>query len=114
MASSFSDLVNNLSEGVHKIKCKCGHNDQKCKICGIKYKYCECCLEYVNVIDDLIEYKCLCCNKSYEKKFNENLNKQFSNICKFFNHNINKFILLLRKRIYPYEYMDDWEKFSET
>ena len=26
----------------------------------------------------------------------------------------NKFILLLRKGVYPYEYMDDWEKFNET
>ena len=27
---------------------------------------------------------------------------------------INKFILLLRKGVYPYEYMDDLEKFNET
>ena len=27
---------------------------------------------------------------------------------------IKKFILLLRKVFYPYEYMDDWVKFSET
>ena len=25
-----------------------------------------------------------------------------------------QFILLLRKGVYPYEYMDDWEKFNET
>ena len=25
-----------------------------------------------------------------------------------------KFFLLLRKRFYPYEYMDDWEKVNET
>ena len=30
------------------------------------------------------------------------------------NNDINKFILLLRKGVYPYEYMDDWEKFNET
>ena len=24
------------------------------------------------------------------------------------------FLLLLRKVIYPYEYMDDWKKFNET
>ena len=29
------------------------------------------------------------------------------------NNDINKFILLLRKGVYPYEYMDDWEKFNE-
>ena len=27
---------------------------------------------------------------------------------------INKFILLLRKGVYPYKYMDSWERFDET
>ena len=31
-----------------------------------------------------------------------------------FYHDNNKFILLLQKGAYPYEYMDDWEKFNET
>ena len=31
MASSLSNLVNNLTEGIHKVKCKCGHNDKKGK-----------------------------------------------------------------------------------
>ena len=30
------------------------------------------------------------------------------------NGDINKFILLLRKGVYPYEYRDSWEKFNET
>ena len=29
--------------------------------------------------DDLIEYKCLCCNKDYERKFDDNLMKRFFN-----------------------------------
>ena len=33
MVSSLSNLVNNLSEGVHKIKCKYGHDDKKCETC---------------------------------------------------------------------------------
>ena len=33
---------------------------------------------------------------------------------KLSNNDINKFLLLLRKGVYPYEYMDDWEKFNET
>ena len=45
MASSLLNLVNNLSEGIHKIKCKYGHNNRKCETCGIKYKYCDCFLE---------------------------------------------------------------------
>ena len=28
-----------------------------------------------------------------KKKFDENLKKRFFNTCKFFNHNINKFVL---------------------
>ena len=65
MASSPSNLVNNLSEGIHRIKCKFRHNDKKCETSKIKYKYCNCFLEYMNFKDDIIEYKCLCCNKSY-------------------------------------------------
>ena len=32
----------------------------------------------------------------------------------FCNKDLNKFILLLRKGVYPYEYMDNWERFNET
>ena len=32
----------------------------------------------------------------------------------FCNNDLNKFILLLRKGVYPYEYMDNWERFNET
>ena len=31
MVSSLSNLVNNLSEGLHRIKCKFGHDDEKCE-----------------------------------------------------------------------------------
>ena len=31
---------------------------KKYETCGIKYKDCECCLEYTNVEDNLIECKC--------------------------------------------------------
>ena len=72
-----------------------------------KYKDCEYCLEYTSLKDDLIEYKYLCCNKNYLKNFDENLKNRFANMYKFSNHGINKFIFLLQKGIYPYEYMDD-------
>ena len=45
MASPFSSLVHNLSEGVHRIKCIFEHDDKKCETCGRKYKYCDCFLE---------------------------------------------------------------------
>ena len=70
MASLLSKLVINLSEGIHRIKCKYRHDDKKFETCGIKYKYCDCFLEYTNFKDDLIEYKCLCCDK-YQQKFDE-------------------------------------------
>ena len=38
----------------------------------------------------------------------------FSNTYNFCNGDINKFILLLRKGISPYEYMDSFETFFET
>ena len=79
----------------------------KCKTCRIKYKYRECFLEYVNFKDDLIEYKCLCCSKSCLRKFDEKLNQRFFSTYKFSSDINNKFILLLRKGIYPYEYIDD-------
>ena len=71
MASSLSNLVINLAEGVHDIKCKYGHDNKNCETCGIKYKDCECCVEYTNVKDDLVEFifdltECLCCNKNYQ------------------------------------------------
>ena len=51
MASSLSNLVNNVSEGIHRTKCKFGHDDKKCKTCRIKYKHGDCFLEYANLKD---------------------------------------------------------------
>ena len=70
MASSLSNLINNLSEGLHRVKCISEHYDKKCVTSGIKYKYRDCFLEYTNFKDDLIAYKCLSCNKIYQRKFN--------------------------------------------
>ena len=98
LANSLSNLVNNLSEGIHRIKCKFKYDDEKGETCGIKYKYSDCFLKYVNFKDDLIEYKCLCCNKNYQHEVKEKLKERFLNTYKFSNHDKNKFMLLLRKR----------------
>ena len=58
-------------------KCKLGHDNKNCETCGVKYKYCDCFLKYTNFQDNLIEYKCLHCNKSYQRKFDEKLKEQF-------------------------------------
>ena len=56
----------------------------------------------------------LCCNKNYQKTFDENLKRCFANTYKFSHHDTNRIILLLLKKVYPYECMDDWERFDET
>ena len=42
------------------------------------------------------------------------LSENFTSICRFCNRDPNKFSLLLRKGVYPYECMDSWERFNET
>ena len=59
MASSLSNLVDSLTERIHKIKCK----------------DCDCFLEYESVKDNLIKYKYLSCNKDYSNKLDEKLKK---------------------------------------
>ena len=73
IASLLSNLINNLSEWIHRIEFKYENDDKKCEMCTIKYTYCYYFLEYTNMKDDLIEYKCLCCNKNDEHKFIEKL-----------------------------------------
>ena len=65
--------------------------------CRIKYKDCECCLEYTSVKDDLIEYKWLFRNRNYQKNFDENLERRFANTYKFSNHDINKFFFVAKR-----------------
>ena len=80
MASLLPVLANNLSKAIHRVKCKFGHDDKKCETCRIKYKNCDCFFEYRNFKDDLIEYKCLCCNKNYQHKFDEKLKERYIQI----------------------------------
>ena len=40
-ASSLSNFVNNVSKRIQRIKSKDTHDDKKCEICGIKFKYCD-------------------------------------------------------------------------
>ena len=51
--------------------------------------------------------------RNMKKKINKELIERFANTYKFCNNDINKFIMLLRKGVYPYEYMDEWNKFNE-
>ena len=80
MSSSLSNLVDNLSEGLHCDKCI----------------DCKSCLDYMSVKDDQLIFRCFECKKNYKKDFNKELIKIFANIYEFCNEDINKFILLLR------------------
>ena len=64
--------------------------------------------------DGKLILRCFSCKKNYEKDFNKELIKRFANTCNFCDNDVNKFILLQRKGVYLYEYMDDWERFDET
>ena len=92
-----NNLVDNLTEEIHKIK----------------FKDCNCFLEYQSVQENLIKYKCLC-KKDVSNKLGEKFKKRFKNTFKLSNNDINKIIFLLRKGVYPYKNMDEWEKFNET
>ena len=98
MSTSLSSLVNNLSDGLHSDKCT----------------ECKSCLEYISVKNIQLMFKYLKCNKDHNKDFNKELINRFLSTHKFCDGDINKFILLLRKGIYPYEYMDSSERFDET
>ena len=99
MSSSLSKLVDNLSEGIHNNKCS----------------DCEFNLDYIKIKKhEKLLLKCFNCNIYYKKTFNKDLMKKFKNTYSFCNSDLSKFILLLRKGVYPYEYMDNWERFNET
>ena len=98
MSSSLSKLVDNLSEGIHNNKCAdCKSN-----------------LDYIKIKNEKLILECYNCKQRYRKKFNKELIKRFASTYEFCNNDLNKFVLLLRKGVYPYEYMDTCERFSES
>ena len=99
MSSSLSKLVDNLSEGIHNINALIVN----LMLIILKFKK-----------NEKLLLKCFNCNVYYKKKLNKDLMNKFKNTYGFCNSDLNKFILLLRKGVYPYEYMDSWEKFNET
>ena len=98
MAASLSKLLDNLTEDIHGGKCVDCKSD----------------LSYMKVIDEALIFRCFNCKKNYEKEINKELIERFASTLKFCYNDLNKFVMLLRKGVYPYEYMDGWDKFNET
>ena len=75
---------------------------------------CKSCVDWVVFKNDQLIIRCFKYKKNYKKDFNKKLTCRFANIYEFCNGDINKFIILLRTGVFPYEYMGSWERFDET
>ena len=94
MNTSLANLTENLSE----------INNKDCKKCMERDKIKPEC-QYIKYNKNKLIYKCKKCNdKSYKSVYD--LTERFANTYQFCNKDLNKFMLLLRKGVYPYEYMD--------
>ena len=102
MQRKLSDLVDNWSE-INKKESKACMERKKIKS--------EC--DFIGFKNNRLNYKCKECGKKCTKLINEAF-KNFLITYQFCNGDLNKFVLLLRKGVYPYEYMDSWERFNET
>ena len=69
--------------------------------------------KFIEFKNDRLNYKCKKCSDKSYKPIN-GLIEKFPNTYRFCKGDLNKFALLLRKGVYPYEYMDGREKFNET
>ena len=64
--------------------------------------------------DDILIFRCFKCKKNYEIDFDKELINKFSSVYDFCKDDINKFVLMLRKSVYHYEYIDSCNRFNET
>ena len=62
--------------------------------------------EFIGFKNNRLNYRCKECNGTSAKSVND--------LIKFSNGELDTFVLLLRGGVYPYEYMDSWERFNET
>ena len=69
--------------------------------------------DYIGFKINRLNYRCKECKGTSTKPIN-GLIEKFSGVYQFSNGDLDKFVLLLRRDVYPYEYMDSWQKFDET
>ena len=98
MASSLNKLASNL-----------------CGTSGIRCDKCKGNMELINISGDYIaSFECETYKTKKTKDLDEEvLKKNFKHTSRFLGCD-EKFRLMIRKDVYPYEYMDGWEKFEET
>ena len=72
-------------------------------------------MEPINICDDYVEsLGCERCRTKNTKDLGEGaLKKNFNHTSRFWGRD-EKFHLMIRKGVYPYEYMDGWKKFEEA
>ena len=68
---------------------------------------------FIGLKNNILNYEFKECKKRWVKLIN-GLIKNFPNVYQFCNGDVNKFVLLLRKSVYPNEYMDSWKRFDKT
>ena len=94
MSTSLSSLVDNLSEIYKKEYEGCQEKGKIKSVCN-----------FIGLKNNKLHYEC----KEYKIRWLRPVNglmKKFPNIHQFCNGDINKCSLLLRKGVYPYEYVD--------
>ena len=69
--------------------------------------------DYIGFRNNRLNYESKKCGKRCTKLIVEAV-KNFPITYQFCKGDLNEFALLLRKGVYPDEYMDSWEKFNET
>ena len=103
MSTSLSEHVDNMSGMFNTIESKS---------CIEKIKNnSECC--FVGLKNKRLIYKCKKCKEEWKRPIKK-LIENFPSAYQFCNGDLNKFVLLLRKDVYPFEHMDSWEKFDEN
>ena len=68
--------------------------------------------DFIGLKNNRLNYRCKECKGTSTKPINGFIEK-FPSLYQFCDGDLNKFVLLLIKGVYPYEFRDCWERFNE-